>query len=176
MKADEPAFVFEVPPASGEIGGAGVPGIGFLSPQAPASRPVDDPYDAARRDGALGRATSMAERMSTLRAWEFAHIPMLRRRAPAEVFFAVWALSGRDHDAAFTAKEVLAKSRISERAARLALRMLLDDGWIQRYGNGHGNGHGNGASDIDGRLRPYLGTAKLKAVLVEYEARIAETF
>ncbi len=106
--------------------------------------------------------------MAALRAWEFENIPMLRRRASAEVFFAVWALSGREHDTAFTAKSVLVESRISERAARLTLRTLLEDGWIQRYGNGNGN--------ADGRLRPYRATSRLMQILVEYETRIAATF
>ena len=67
------------------------------------------------------------------------------------MFFAVWALTGREHDAAFTAKSVPTRSRISERAARQALCALLEEGWIQRHANGHG--------DADGRLRPYPAVA-----------------
>lgn len=170
MNTEPPSFVFEIPPATGESAARAVPDLGCPAPQPLPWWSEGDADEAARRGGAKGRGASTAQRMATLRAWEFVNIPMLRRRAPAEVFFAVWALSGPDHEAAFPAKAVLAQARISERAARLALRMLLEDGWIQRYGNGHVDG------DIDGRLRPYVGTAKLKAILVEYEARIAETF
>ncbi len=168
MNPDEPAFVFEMPPVPLDPVVQPTPGFGSPSLMAPTWRSDREVREAAGRGGIRRRAASIAQRMATLRAWEFENVPMLRRRAPAEVFFAVWALSGREHDAAFTAKAVLAHSRISERAARLALRAMLDDGWIERHGAPNG--------EADGRLRPYRSSRKLEAILVEYEARFAATF
>jgi hypothetical protein len=103
----------------------------------------------------------LVARLADLRAWEWDHVPLLRRRVSAEVFYAVWLLAGPAHDQTFTLKCVAAHAHAGNRSVRGALSGMRADGWIERT-----------APDTDRRLRPYRATAQLVAVLERYEREL----
>jgi hypothetical protein len=101
---------------------------------------------------------ALVRRLAELRAWEWTHVPLLRRRVSAEVFYAVWLLAGPDHDQPFTLKCVAAHAHAGNRSVRGALTELRVEGWIARA-----------AAGTDRRLRPYRATQRLVAVFEHYE-------